>query len=150
MGNPGKQRGRGNRGFTAWSQLASFFEARSASMPDGPATEVLCAGGLEFRPSDFLVIAESRVLIVPRREQEVLAVLMRNQGRIVSREELYGLVWGKKFMSGERTVDVYVRKLRVRFERALPGWSFIHTHPGFGYRFAPEPSNDANGSVTAS
>ena len=42
----------------------------------------------------------------------------------------------------DRSVDVYVRKLRVKLEAALPGWSFIHTHFGFGYRLAAERQVD--------
>jgi DNA-binding response OmpR family regulator len=42
---------------------------------------------------------------------------------------------------GERSVDVYVRKLRVKLEAALPGWRFIHTHFGFGYRLSAERSS---------
>ena len=38
----------------------------------------------------------------------------------------------------DRSVDVYVRKLRVKLDAALPGWTFIHTHFGFGYRLAAE------------
>jgi DNA-binding winged helix-turn-helix (wHTH) protein len=38
----------------------------------------------------------------------------------------------------DRSVDVYVRKLRVKLEAALPGWSFIHTHFGLGYRLAAD------------
>lgn len=40
---------------------------------------------------------------------------------------------------GDRSVDVYIRKLRVKLDSALPEWSFIHTHFGFGYRLAAEP-----------
>lgn len=53
-----------------------------------------------------------------KREQQLLATLMRNEGRIMSREELYALVWGGKLRPGDRTVDVHVRKLRVRLEEA--------------------------------
>ena len=48
---------------------------------------------------------------------------------------------------GDRSVDVYVRKLRVKLEQALPGWRFIHTHFGFGYRLAPERSTDPERAV---
>ena len=41
----------------------------------------------------------------------------------------------------DRSVDVYVHKLRSKLAAALPRWSFIHTHFGFGYRFQPEPSH---------
>jgi len=39
---------------------------------------------------------------------------------------------------GDRSVDVFVRKLRQKLEKASPGWHYIHTHFGVGYRFAPE------------
>jgi DNA-binding response OmpR family regulator len=40
---------------------------------------------------------------------------------------------------GDRSVDVFVRKLRQKLERASPAWQYIHTHFGIGYRFAAEP-----------
>ena len=43
---------------------------------------------------------------------------------------------------GDRSVDVYVSKLRGKLETAMPDRRFIHTHPGFGYRFQPQPAND--------
>lgn len=58
----------------------------------------------------------------------------------MSREELYAVVWGRPFRKQDRSVDVYVRKLRGKLERALPELRFIHTHFGFGYRFHREPS----------
>ncbi|MDQ3555108.1 MAG: helix-turn-helix domain-containing protein, partial [Chloroflexota bacterium] len=41
---------------------------------------------------------------------------------------------------GDRSVDVFVRKLRQKLEKASPTWRYIHTHFGVGYRFAPEPA----------
>jgi DNA-binding response OmpR family regulator len=52
--------------------------------------------------------------------------------------------------AGDRSVDVYVRKLRVKLEEALPGWRFIHTHFGFGYRLSAEPAQSANHRFTTS
>jgi DNA-binding response OmpR family regulator len=49
-------------------------------------------------------------------------------------------VWGGALRDGDRSIDVYVHKLRVKLEQALPDRQFIHTHVGFGYRFAPVPS----------
>lgn len=118
-------------------------------MNERPPTEILRSGGLEVRPSEFLAFANGRVIMLTQKEQQLLAAMMRNEGRILSRDELYALVWGKKLKPQDRAVDVYVRKLRVRLERELPGWAFIHTHFGFGYRFAAEPSVDANRSVTS-
>jgi DNA-binding response OmpR family regulator len=102
--------------------------------------EVLREGGLEIRPSEFLALAHGRPIALTVRELSLLAALARRRGRIVSREELYAVVWARPFRKEERSVDVYVRKLRTKLEDALPGESFIHTHFGFGYRFHREPS----------
>ena len=44
---------------------------------------------------------------------------------------------------GDRSVDVFVRKLRQKLEKASPSWRYIHTHFGIGYRFAAEPTEGA-------
>jgi DNA-binding winged helix-turn-helix (wHTH) protein len=80
------------------------------------------------------------------RELHLLIELGRRADRIVSREELYRLAWGRKMRAGDRSVDVYVRRLRVKLEQALPDWRFIHTHFGFGYRLAPQPLAAAPGA----
>ena len=48
-------------------------------------------------------------------------------------------MWGGELRAGDRSVDVYVSKLRTKLEAAMPDRRFIHTHPGFGYRFQPQP-----------
>jgi DNA-binding winged helix-turn-helix (wHTH) protein len=47
-------------------------------------------------------------------------------------------VWGYAMAHGDRSVDVFVRKLRQKLETASPQWRYIHTHFGIGYRFDPE------------
>jgi DNA-binding response OmpR family regulator len=94
-------------------------------------------GPLELHPNEGLASAGGVALHLSVREFELLVELARNDGRIVRREELYEAVWGEPLRPGDRTVDVYVRRLRVKLTKALPAWSFIHTHVGFGYRFAP-------------
>ena len=103
-------------------------------------TEVLVAGELEIRPSEHLARARGRTLSLSVRELELLAALARREGKIVAREELYTTVWGAPLRGHDRSVDVYVHKLRTKLADALPEWGFIHTHFGFGYRFQPEPS----------
>ena len=106
----------------------------------GPdAGEVITVGGLEIRPDDRLALAGGRTLPLSSRELGLLAELARSEGRIVSREDLYAAVWGTPLRATDRSVDVYVHKLRSKLADALPDWRFIHTHFGFGYRLAPEP-----------
>jgi DNA-binding response OmpR family regulator len=110
--------------------------------------EVLRAGDLEIRPAEHLARAGGRTLSLSVRELELLAALARREGRIVSREELYETVWGAPLRIQDRSVDVYVHKLRAKLADALPEWGFIHTHFGFGYRFQPEPSHLFHSSST--
>jgi DNA-binding response OmpR family regulator len=100
--------------------------------------DVIRAGELEIRPSEFLVLAAGRALTLSVRELDLLAALGSREGRIVPREELYETVWGAPMRAADRSVDVYVHKLRSKLALALPEWRFIHTHFGFGYRFQPE------------
>src|SRR4051812_29202424 len=103
------------------------------------AEEVLQAGEVEVRPAEFTALAGGRRLELTVRELQLLTALVERAERIVSREELYQVVWGESYRKADRSVDVYVGKLRQKLEQALPRKRFIHTHFGFGYRFAPEP-----------
>jgi DNA-binding response OmpR family regulator len=58
---------------------------------------------------------------------------------VLEREDIYQRVWGYTMAHGDRSVDVFVRKLRSKLEAVSPGWRYVHTHFGVGYRFAPEP-----------
>jgi DNA-binding response OmpR family regulator len=103
--------------------------------------EVLEVGPLEVVPEDRIARLQGRVLTLSGRELRVLTELARRADRIIAREELFSLVWGRGLRPGDRSLDVYVRRLRVKLEAALPGWRFIHTHFGIGYRLTPEPGS---------
>ena len=57
---------------------------------------------------------------------------------MLQREEIYQRVWGYAMARGDRSVDVFVRKVRQKLEKASPDWEYIHTHFGIGYRFEPQ------------
>jgi DNA-binding response OmpR family regulator len=95
-------------------------------------------GPLRVMPDDLLARTGGRILMLSSRETHLLIALANRAGRIVPRDELSHLAWGKVLRPGDRSVDVYVRRLRVKLEKAAPGWRFIHTHVGLGYRLAPE------------
>jgi DNA-binding response OmpR family regulator len=110
--------------------------------------EILYAGELEIRLEEGLVLATGHALTLSVREFELLVAMARRMGAIITREELYGNVWGGPLRAGDRSVDVYVSKLRNKLEQALPDRRFIHTHPGFGYRFQPQPSRNVHKEST--
>jgi DNA-binding response OmpR family regulator len=94
---------------------------------------------LEITPGEGLVRAGTAVLTLSVREFQLLVAMVRHAGGIVSREELCRTVWGRELRAGDRSVDVYVSKLRAKLEQAVPSRRYIHTHPSFGYRFQPQP-----------
>ncbi|WP_372790744.1 helix-turn-helix domain-containing protein [Paraconexibacter sp.] len=101
---------------------------------------VLRAGDLEVRPDEGLALAAGRTLMLSVREFGLLVALTARAGHIVGRDDLFAEVWGGSLRHGDRSVDVYVHKLRVKLESAVPHVRWIHTHVGFGYRLEPEPA----------
>jgi DNA-binding response OmpR family regulator len=129
----------------AREMLGCVMEAAHAHpVPDG-----IQVGDLEIRPEDGLCLAAGRALTLSVREFQLLVALAQRAHRIVSRPDLYAQVWGGQLRDGDRSIDVYVHKLRVKLETALPAWAFIHTHVGFGYRLDPELSHPFHTPDTA-
>jgi DNA-binding response OmpR family regulator len=111
----------------------------SARVDTGP----LVAGELEVRVDQFQAFAAGRTADLTRREFEVLQLLAQAEGKVLQREEIYQQVWGYAMAHGDRSVDVFIRKVRQKLEKASPDWEYIHTHFGVGYRFDPEARSGA-------
>src|SRR3954451_7549457 len=105
-----------------------------ARLETGPVV----AGELEIRADQFQAFVGSQSLDLTRREFELLQLLADSRSTVLQREEIYQRVWGYAMAHGDRSVDVFVRKLRQKLETASPRWRYIHTHFGIGYRFEPE------------
>jgi DNA-binding response OmpR family regulator len=121
---------------------------RSASRAE---TKPVTAGEVEIRSDRFQAFVDSQSIDLTRREFELIELLASAEGRVLEREEIYSNLWGYTMVRGDRSVDVFVRKLRQKLERASPRWRYIHTHFGIGYRFAAESLDaidaDADGDV---
>ncbi len=98
------------------------------------------AGELEIRPDRFQAFVAGESLDLTRREFELLHLLAGTQGQVLERETIYQRVWGYAMAHGDRSVDVFIRKLRQKLEKRSPSRAYIHTHFGVGYRFDPEPA----------
>jgi DNA-binding response OmpR family regulator len=105
-----------------------------------PRRDVIQVGELTIQLPDGLVCMDGRALMLSVREFGLLLALARAEGRILSREQLFLEVWGKPLAKRDRSVDVYIHKLRAKLEAARPELQFIHTHVGFGYRLSREES----------
>ncbi len=107
------------------------LESRGASAP-------VEAGELVIRNDHFQAFVNESAVGLTRREFELIDLLAAAGGRVLEREDIYQRVWGYAMVRGDRSVDVFVRKLRQKLEQASPDWRYIHTHFGVGYRFAAE------------
>jgi DNA-binding response OmpR family regulator len=109
-------------------------------VPEPSENDLIEVGPLRISSSDQIARAWGQALMLSVKELNLLIVLANRADRVIGREELFRLAWKREMRPGDRSVDVYVRRLRVKLERAMPGWRFIHTHFGFGYRLSPERS----------
>jgi DNA-binding response OmpR family regulator len=96
------------------------------------------AGRLEIRPDEHVALVDGRPLSLTMRELQLLTTLAAHPQRILTRDELYAEVWGREQRHSDRSVDVYVSRLRAKLAQALPKQSLIHTHTGIGYRFSAD------------
>jgi DNA-binding response OmpR family regulator len=142
------QRVRGLRlGADAWmtkpchaEELICVIEAairrhRRNEMPELQSATIV--GEITIRPDLYQAYAGQESLELTAREFEILHLLSQSD-RVLRREEIYERLWGYAMARGDRSVDVFVRKLRQKLRAASGEWSYIHTHFGVGYRFAPE------------
>ncbi len=111
---------------------------RSASRREA---KPIAAGEVEIRSDRFQAFVGGASLDLTRREFELIELLAAAEGRVLEREEIYSRLWGYAMVRGDRSVDVFVRKLRQKLDKASPSWRYIHTHFGIGYRFAAESTD---------
>jgi DNA-binding response OmpR family regulator len=105
-----------------------------------PDNAPIVSAELEIRGDQFQAFAGGTSLDLTRREFELLHLLADARGQVLERETIYQRVWGYAMAHGDRSVDVFIRKLRQKLEKHSPNWGYIHTHFGVGYRFDPEPA----------
>jgi DNA-binding response OmpR family regulator len=76
-------------------------------------------------------------------EFRLLYALALEMGRVLTRDELLQRVWGRRASHRDRTVDVFVRKLREKIDKRAPRHSFVHTRYGVGYKLEAQPKEEA-------
>jgi DNA-binding response OmpR family regulator len=122
------------------ARVEAALRRRHAGNVAASAAEPMIAGELEIRPDMFEAFVGGRAVGLTRREFELLTLLAASRGKVIPRDRIYERVWGYSMAHGDRSVDVFVRKLRRKLESASPNWHYLHTHFGVGYRFDPDES----------
>jgi len=111
----------------------------SASAPQPLVIEsghTMSVGNLLIDKERYLIVKDGQEMILPRKEFELLSLLVSKPGKVFTREEIYFSVWGDNVVVGDRTIDVHIRKLREKI-----GNDFIKTLKGIGYKFVDVPEN---------
>ena len=103
--------------------------------------ELIKCDGLVIDLAKCEVTVDGRVVELTYREYELLKFLASNRGRVYSRDALLNKVWGYDYYGGDRTVDVHVRRLRIKIEESH---AFIETVRNIGYRFIKDNSPALN------
>lgn len=110
--------------------LVSKVESLLRRLKTETESSVVESAGIKVNREKFLVEYEDRQIQFPKKEFELLELLLTKPGKVYTREEILSSVWGNDTIVGERTIDVHIRKLREKL-----GDSYIRTIKGVGYTF---------------
>ena len=100
---------------------------------DTPALE---EQGILLDPERHSVSVRGEEIAMPLREFELLEMLMRHSGRVLTRGQLIDRVWGSNYYGDTKTLDVHIKRIRARIEEEPSKPRLISTVRGVGYRFA--------------
>lgn len=120
---------------------AALRRVELSSQVDSSA-EPLESDTLQIRPNSRAVYQDGRQIHLLPREFDLLLYLMRNRGLVLTRDQLLEAVWGHEYMGDARTVDVHVRRLRMKIEDDASDPLRIRTVYGVGYTFEDVPRRD--------
>jgi DNA-binding response OmpR family regulator len=123
------------------ARVEAVSRRRRRSDPQARADR-LEVGELAIDRGQFQAFADGRTVDLTRREFELIEMLASAEGQVLQRDHIYREIWGYAMARGDRSVDVFVRRVRQKLEQASPGWRYIHTQFGVGYRFAAERDAD--------
>lgn len=109
---------------------------RTGSDQENPSI-VLEGGSIRLDPDRFEVTVRGELVHMPRKEFELLEILMENTGRVLTRETLIDRVWGSDYYGDTRTLDVHIKRLRGKCEEDPHSPVHLLTVRGLGYKFVP-------------
>jgi two-component system alkaline phosphatase synthesis response regulator PhoP len=108
------------------SRIKALLRRFTADTPD----EKVKLGNIEIDTEKFLVYKNGEELNLPKKEFELLSLLVSKPGKVFSRKEILNKIWGSDIIVGDRTIDVHIRKLREKL-----GDNSFKTIKGIGYKF---------------
>ncbi len=92
--------------------------------------QIINVGAFKIDKEKFVITKEDKEIVLPKKEFELLCLLMSKPGKVFTRDEIFRKIWGADVIVGNRTIDVHIRKIREKI-----GDEFIKTIKGIGYKF---------------
>jgi DNA-binding response OmpR family regulator len=112
---------------------------RGTRAPDVERGEPIEIEELLIDPRAVQAFVDGESVELTPTEFRLLYTLALERGRVATRDELLQRIWGRRATHRDRTVDVFVRRLREKIDRAAPRHTFIQTRYGIGYKLEPVP-----------
>ena len=123
------------------ARVRALLRRSSATGKKQQAASVLTVGHIKLDPSERSAWKSGQSVELTAKEFDLMELLMRNPGRVYSRENLLNVVWGYEYIGDYRTVDVHVRRLREKLELDPANPDYIRTKWGVGYYLAHKGEN---------
>ena len=118
------------------ARVRALLRRASITAPQGESSATLTRGHISIDPERRSAAKDGTPVELTMKEFDLIEFLMRNPGRVYSRESLLDLVWGYDYQGDTRTVDVHIRRLREKLELNPAQPEYIVTKWGVGYYFA--------------
>ena len=114
------------------SRIKALLKRRSVQIEDAESGSVskIVSGDLVIDKERYVIIKKGKDISLPRKEFELLSLLISKPEKVFTREEIFDRVWGTHIVVGDRTIDVHIRKLREKL-----GDKYIKTVKGIGYKY---------------
>jgi two-component system alkaline phosphatase synthesis response regulator PhoP len=110
--------------------LVSRIKGLMRRLESSQAPTILKVGDIQIDNERYSVTVGTEEMTLPRKEFELLSLLVSKPGRVFKREEILSRIWGSETIVGDRTIDVHIRKLREKI-----GEDYFKTIKGIGYKF---------------
>ena len=119
------------------SKIKALLKRHRVNFPGAENESLLriVSGDLVIDRERYLVIKGGNDISLPRKEFDLLSLLISKPGKVFTREEIFSAIWGENIIVGDRTIDVHIRKIREKL-----GVENIRTVKGIGYKYTPVPN----------
>ena len=117
------------------ARIRAVLRRQSSDHGDEQDQKALAAGPVRMDVERHVVTVDGEEVSMPLKEFELLEILLRNTGRVMTRAQLIERVWGADYVGDTKTLDVHIKRLRSKIEPKASSPRYVITVRGLGYKF---------------